>query len=485
MSAALTETANGNSFRWLVLAVSLVLWSGCSLQPLQQQSIGDLGRIEYRKSQFTNHGVVVGVPHGSLESDAIDYANIISTEIDAGFVVAYGFGAKRIAVTQPLVRRIGYDAVNPPQRGSIYPEFKAALRTVADGDLKIYVGIRLADRNVPVNRIEIATTGFSRAQLSEMAAAFARIRDREIGDSDVPRLDLAIDPLDKISWRVTGVKHHGVLMLAERGLNLRLPAILTRDPAKAAYQKILSRWVAAAVRMIREDLGRLPKTQVSVLEFGKIEAVPGTRGAGVVLGAPHGTFDMYTAKVVRDICSRTRLAGVIATGFTPTESGDGMRINVNRPTEKHVTLNEREFGTERARITYERFRNVVVGAARGNLNLYIDIHQNGGPRIEVATVGITKEEARFIKHRYLEIRNEALAGRPELNIVDLAIEPLDMIEVGAWAAKTHGILSVANKSLHFELPLNSVMASEKHRAVYTHVLTELIDNVAGRIATRP
>jgi hypothetical protein len=27
--------ANGDSFRWLILTVLLMLWSGCSLQPLQ------------------------------------------------------------------------------------------------------------------------------------------------------------------------------------------------------------------------------------------------------------------------------------------------------------------------------------------------------------------------------------------------------------------------------------------------------------------
>lgn len=484
MGAAIIEPANGNSFRWLVLAASLLLWSGCSLQPLQQQPIGDLGRIDSRKSQFSNNGIVVGVPHASMEPDAIDYADAISAELDAGLVIAYGFGSRRIAVTQPLVRQVGYDLVNPRQPGSVYPEFKTSLRTVADGSVKFYIGIRIASSKVPLDRIEVASTGLTHEQLREMAAAFARIRDREIAKSDVPLFEIALDPLDQLSWRVTGVKHHGVLLLAERGLNLRLPAMLTDDPAKKAYQEILVQWVAESVQMVREDYGRLRNTRVSVLEFGKIEALPGIREAGVVIGAPHGTFDMYTAKIVRDICSRTGIAGVIATGFTPTESGDGMRINVNRPTERHGSLNARDFATERAKITYERFRNVVAGAARGNLNLYIDVHQNGGSRIEVATLGVTKEEARFIKNAYRDIRNQALAGRPDLDVVGLAIEPLDEIEVGAWAAKTEGILGVAKKSLHFELPVNGVMLSEEHRQVYARVLGELIDRVVPRISGR-
>ena len=461
-----------------------MLWSGCSLQPLQQQLVGDLGRIEYRKSQFPINGAVVGVPHGTVEPDAIDYATSTSARIGAGLVIAYGFGSKRIPVTQPLVRRIGSGVGDPRQRGSTYPEFKNLLRTVAGGNLKFYVGLRVADKKNRLDRIEVATTGLTDEQLREMAASFARIRQREIANTDAPVVDVALDPLDEISWRASGVKHHGVLMLAERGMNLRLPAMLSTEPAKHVYKKVLSEWILEAWTMIRENSGRIPKTHVSVLEFGKIEALPGRQKEGVVIGAPHGTFDAYTAKMVRQICSRTQLAGVIATGFTPTESGDGRRINVNRPTERHVTLSEREFETERAKTTYERFRDAVLNSARGNLDLYIDIHQNGGSRIEVATVGVTKEEARLIKNMYRNIRDAALAGRPNMAVVDLSIEPLDEIEVGAWAAKTNGILSVAKKSLHFELPADGLMASEKHRDVYTRVLSELIDKVVRRITTR-
>jgi hypothetical protein len=42
------EIATGAFFRWLILAVSFMLWSGCSLQPLQQQSFGNLGHFQYR-----------------------------------------------------------------------------------------------------------------------------------------------------------------------------------------------------------------------------------------------------------------------------------------------------------------------------------------------------------------------------------------------------------------------------------------------------
>lgn len=230
--------------------------------------------------------------------------------------------------------------------------------------------------------------------------------------------------------------------------------------------------------MIRNNSGGLTQTEITVLDFGKIETIPGKRGQGIVIGAPHGTFDVYTAGIVRTICSRTRLAGVIATGFTPTETEDGRRINVNRPTERYIAASDREFETERAKVTYDRFRSAVLSAAQAQLELYVDIHQNGGGRIEVATVGVSKEQASHFKRTFYLLRDETLAASPEIAVVDLAIEPLDELDVGAWAAKKNGILTIAKRSLHFELPA-SILASSRQRSVYTSILAELIQVIAA------
>ena len=458
-----------------------MLWSGCSLQPLQQRSIPDLGYFEYRKSQSPSAGIVVGVPHGFTEPAAMEYAADFSAHTGAGLVAAYGFASKRLPVSQPLVRSIPvYSGGRDPRRGgSIYPEFKSLLQTAATGRLRVYLGVRMVDAAANLDRIEMATTGLSHEQLQALAQSFAMIRDKAIEDTGAPVVDLTLDPIDEITWQVSGVKHHGVLMLAERGLSMRLPAVLAADPAKRVYRKILSQWAVAALDMIRNNPGRLRKTEITVLEFGKVEVIPGNREPqGIVIGAPHGTYDVYTAGIVRTICSRARLPGVIATGFTPTETGDGRRINVNRPTERYVS-GDREFETERAKLTYAQFKTAVLGAARTKLDLYIDIHQNGGERIEVATVAVSKERARMIKKTFHLLRDQALAAHPEIRRVDLAIEPLDQLEVGAWAAKTNGILTAAKRSLHFELPAN-VLASARHRAVYTNVLTELVQKIVSQ-----
>jgi hypothetical protein len=222
----------------------------------------------------------------------------------------------------------------------------------------------------------------------------------------------------------------------------------------------------------------VPPADTGLLRYGKIVLVQARRDmAGVVIGAPHGTFDAHTAEFGGRLCAETGLAGVFATGFTPAETGDRWRINVNRPSELHVVLTLAEIRTSRAQKIFEWFKKSVLRAAAGKLDLYVEIHQNNGARIEVATVGLSPGEARLIKEKFRSIRDRTLAQRDEIAVVDLAIEPIDELEVGAWPAKTDGILTLAAKSLHFELPADGVMGSELHRIVYALILARLFDEI--------
>ena len=483
----------------LILSLAVGAAVGCSLQHrLQREGVGDLGYFEFREPSPNMTGIVIGAPHGSTEPDTIDYASWISEQTGAGIVTAFGFKKQRLAVAQPLVRSISYGTLSddPVRRGSIYPEFKKLLHRTARGPFKFYVGIRFLPPESDIDRIEVTTSGFSFEELQVLKTSYLAIRERTLGGKPIPKIAMAIDPLDTIFWRISGVKHHGVLMSAERGLTVHLPQTLTTLETKPLYREILSRWVLQAVRLARENPAMLPRLEVKLMEQGRLERIPSRKELrGIVLGAPHGTFDQYTAEIVKKISFQTGLPAVIAKGFTPTE-GSGWRINVNRPTERRYPSGEIEIDTERASQVYRDFKQLVFSAAAQRLDLYVDIHQNGRQQnIEVATVGISREQAHRIKNRYREIRDRVLRGRPDIEAVDLAIEPIDSVEIGAWAAKANGILGVANKSLHFELPVHRVLRSSKSREAYTQILAALLDRTvdelspgakhAGQLASNP
>lgn len=466
-------------FRCL-LGTVLLLWAGCNTQPLQEFSLGDLGHFAYRHSKNDQSGIVVGVPRGRSEPKAVDYGAWISEAIGAGLVVAYDFGSKRIPVSQPLVHQsaIAWPA-GGARRGSVYAEFTKLLQEAVAGPMQFYVGVRVADGRSEAQRIEVAAGGFSFEELLALKEAYRRLRDESLDAwPEVPKVDIAIHPLDDISWKSYGVRNHGVLLLAERGLVLRLPRSLAAEGALSLYGAVLAEWVREALKMIQVSAPGLPTIASQRLTYGRIDSIAARKESrGVVLAAPHGSFDWYTGELVEELSYRTQLPAVITRGFTPTEGG-GWRINVNRPTERRYPIDGVGRKTARAQTVFEHYAQTVFKAAGGSLDLYIEMHQSGGlGHIDVATVGITREQARAIKNAYRQIRDRVLLRHSTVAKVELLIEPIDPIEIGAWAAKDQGMLKLARTSLHFELPAQRIMQQDRTRRIYTEILAELLDGI--------
>ncbi|MGE5220087.1 MAG: hypothetical protein ACM3SP_24040 [Chloroflexota bacterium] len=410
-------------------------------------------------------------------------ATALSDHTGAGLVIAYGFRANRIPVAQPLVRvaSVAMPAGTLHRPGSVYPQFRSLLQDAVTGPVNVYVGIRTVDSKLAVDYIEAATGGLSFEQVRALKVLFRQIRDRVIEDRAIPKVDMRLNPVDDVSWNVTGIKQHGVLLLAEKGLILRLPKTLSDPRAKSAYSKILNQWVSAALNLIAQHPSPLPAIAVKRFAYGRMETIPSrNQTAGIVIGAPHGSFDRYTSELAEELSYRTEFAAVTAKGFSPTE-GEGWRINVNRPTEKRYPRGEpeQERGTERARETFQRYRETVLGAAGGALDLYVDLHENGvDDDIDVATLGISATEARLVKEAYREIRDRVIGLRPGLPKVNIAIEPIDQVTFTARVAKEQGILRVARRSFHFELPTHRLFYNPRTRHAYTEILAELIQRIA-------
>jgi hypothetical protein len=340
---------------------------------------------------------------------------------------------------------------------------------------KFYLGVRVAADYRKTGNIEVAASGLSFEQLKALKAAFIRIRDENLNGSDVAKVDMLVNPLEDISWNTTGVKNHGVLMLTEKGMILRLPKTLAHDPAKDVYIKIITEWVSESLSISLKNPSRLPEVRAEFTTLGRIDSILSRTGIrGVVIAAPHGSFDQHTGDMVQELSYKTRLAAVITRGFTPTEGG-GWRINVNRPTERRYPADDSERGTDRSREIYGRFQDAVVRASGGPLRFYVDVHQSASEEhIDVATVGITREEAEAIRATYNQVRDRVLSRRTNMPRVNLLIEPLDKVKFTALGAKNLGILRLAERGLHIELPAHRILYSAGFRRTYTEILAEWI-----------
>lgn len=223
----------------------------------------------------------------------------------------------------------------------------------------------------------------------------------------------------------------------------------------------------AAVRIEPEVPVRLPRP----LAFQKGRP-------GLVIGAPHGRSDAGTDRISVELARRTGFGLVVAT-YADLDSG--RRLNVNRPTEgvQGASPSE-EVATAEARQAYEAYVGQVKDVAQGPLHLYVELHGNGrkesAGRIEIATVGVSREEAWRLRTLLELIRDAHLGGKPEVPRLDVLVEPLDRLYYTASAVKQVGILRLPQRAIHIELPR---AARTSGREAYTDVLADFLSQAAG------
>ena len=219
------------------------------------------------------------------------------------------------------------------------------------------------------------------------------------------------------------------------------------------------------------------------LARGEMVALPGK--SGLVIGAPHGTSDAGTDSISREVARRTGFGLVLATGFAKIDS-EGRRFNVNRPT---LGLPGRpsssEVQTEEARLLYESYLRRVKEVAQGPIRLLVELHGNGrqesASRIEIATVGVTREQAWQLRTLFELIRDAYLPSWPGAPRLQILVEPLDRLYFGATGAKELGVLRFPQQALHIELPQ---IARTGWSEAYVEILSEFLKEASALLLTR-
>jgi hypothetical protein len=196
---------------------------------------------------------------------------------------------------------------------------------------------------------------------------------------------------------------------------------------------------------------------------------------GIVLAAPHGTSDSATDLMGRELAKLTGFSLVVVTGYTHVDAS-GRRYNVNRPTENQPGAAARlEVETEPARQVYQAYRRQVTEVSQGPLRLYVEVHGNMRPesagRMEIATVGVSRDDAWRLKALLEMIRDARLPAEGEVPRLDVWMEPLDTLWYTASAAKQSGMLAQTRLALHIELPR---AARTTYREAYTTVLADFL-----------
>ncbi len=205
---------------------------------------------------------------------------------------------------------------------------------------------------------------------------------------------------------------------------------------------------------------------------------------GLVIGAPHGRSDAGTDRISVELARRTGFGLVVAV-YADLDSGH-RRLNVNRPTEGVQGASPSdEVATAEARQVYEAYVGRVKDVAQGPLHLYVELHGNGrtetAGRIEIATVGVSRDEAWRLRTLLELIRDAHLEGKREVPRLDVLVEPLDRLYYTASAVKQIGILRLPQRAIHIELPR---AARTSGREAYTDVLADFLSQATGLLLTQ-
>lgn len=249
-----------------VSVVSLLVY-GCATHPVTVETgppraADARGHISTRPGRT---GIVVAAPHGTTDTRTGDIAAEIARRTGFGVVVATGFAlepdtkdqpGRRFQVNRPfdgIPGRGPADERATPDARAVYEEYERRVRDTARGRLGFYVEIHGNNRRETATRIEIATVGVDHAHAVQLRTLLELTRDAYLrSQREAPRLDVLVEPADRVFYAAGGAQREGILRLPDRALHIELPRA-ARHEFRDVYTAILADFLteAAALRPLR------------------------------------------------------------------------------------------------------------------------------------------------------------------------------------------------------------------------------------------
>ncbi|MEM7254888.1 MAG: hypothetical protein AAF493_26050 [Pseudomonadota bacterium] len=171
------------------------------------------------------------------------------------------------------------------------------------------------------------------------------------------------------------------------------------------------------------------------------------RPSSMIFAAPHGGFDLGTARIATMVCERVQWNCLIARGYRTKT----IPLNVNRPTEGVGLSPSQERHTSRAKTVYAEYAAKWRALNGPRATLYVELHGNSrvesAGRLEIAVVGMSKRE----RDRVECVFRRGLA-RSAMDGLEVWVEGNRRIWYRARSTKRFGILGETPRALHIEVP---------------------------------
>lgn len=198
-----------------------------------------------------------------------------------------------------------------------------------------------------------------------------------------------------------------------------------------------------------------PEEIAELGRFTSLAATPAMRG--VVVAVPHAELAPQAVAVARRVHESAGTGLVVAQGFMGAHS-----IAVTLPAEGRAALYRDLAHTRRARGVYHEYVRALRQAAGGDMGLYIELREAAAPGedLQIATVGVTRDEAARIKALHLGTLN-------------VRVEPIDALTYDPWGTKHDGVLLLPPKGLSILMPSGSAVREDEVARWLQHVVRNL------------
>lgn len=235
-----------------------LLLYGCMAQPVSLETDVPRGHIVVRAGR---PGFVIAAPHGTTDPQTGDVAAELARRTGWALVVATGFAiepdapgrpGRRFQVNRPFEGAPGrppVEEVSSDAARQVYLAYEKRVQEAAQGRLAFYAEVHGNNRRESANRIEIATVGVDHDLALRLRTLYELIRDAHLrGTPGAPRLEVLVEPADKIFYGASGSKRDGILRLPTRALHLELPRAARLD-AREPYVAILAEFLMEAATL--------------------------------------------------------------------------------------------------------------------------------------------------------------------------------------------------------------------------------------------
>ena len=246
------------------LAIALVAaacLAGCAT--VTREEALRFGSFEVIPGPANRHGVVLGAPHGTADTNTAQIAALLAKDLGVPVLIARGFtrletGDRRINVNRPtegVAADAGFNSeLWTGRAGQVWQEYRRLLLDTAGQDLVLYIEIHSNNHPATGGAIEIATTGFSSEQARRIRDTYYRSRDQALAGTNAKRVELKIEPIEPVYMNGYGSKNHGAAKLARMSMQVEIPIPATSLALeKGPYRKVLAATLREAIAVLQDN----------------------------------------------------------------------------------------------------------------------------------------------------------------------------------------------------------------------------------------